>query len=88
MQKFSSRADFLAFFNLGVIAQNNRADFGFFEVEREAGDAVAEIQHLVEHRVGQAFDLRHAVADFADDADVLFGRRGLRTADLRFNFLQ
>ncbi len=72
---------------LGVIAENDRADFGFFEVQREAGDAVAEIQHLVEHRVGQALDLGHAVADFADDADVLFCRRGLRAADLRFNFL-
>ena len=65
---------------LGVIAENDRADFGFFEVEREADDAVAEVEHLVEHRVGQAFDLGHAVADFADDADVLFGRRGLRAA--------
>jgi hypothetical protein len=73
---------------LGVIAENDRADFGLFEVQRQAGDAVAEVQHLVEHRVGQAFDLGHAVADFADDADVLFGRRGLGARDLGFNFLQ
>ena len=61
--------------DLGVIAQNDRADFGFFEVQREADDAVAEIEHLVEHGVGQAFDLGHAVADFAHDADVLLARR-------------
>jgi len=72
----------------GIIAQDDRADFGFFEVQREAGDTVAEIKHFVKHRLGQALDLRHAVADFADDADVLFCRRGLRAADLRFNFLQ
>ena len=72
---------------LGVIAENDRADFGFFEVQREAGDAVAEVEHLVEHRVGQAFDLGHAVADFANDADVLLGRRGFDAGDLRFNFL-
>ena len=33
-------------------------------------------------------DARDAVTGFADDADVLFCRRGLRAADLRFNFLQ
>ena len=87
LQQFAGRADFRAFLDLGVIAENDRADFGFFEVEREAGDAVAEIEHLVEHRVGQAFDLGHAVADFADGADVLFGRRGFCARDLGFNFL-
>ena len=58
---------------VGVIAEDDRADFGFFQVQRQADDAVAEIEHLVEHRVGQAFDLGHAVADLADDADVLLG---------------
>ena len=67
---------------LGVIAENDGADLGFLQVQRQAGDAVAEVQHLVEHRVGQAFDLGHAVADFADDADVLLGRRGLHAGDL------
>ena len=47
----------------------------------------AEIEHLVEHRVGQAFDLGHAVADFADDADVLLGDGGLGAGDLGFDFL-
>ena len=56
------------------------ADFGFFEVQRQAGDAVAEVEHLVEHRIGQAFDLGHAVADFADDADILLRRRVLAPA--------
>src|ERR1035437_5275985 len=88
LQQLAGGADFGAFLDLGVIAKHNRADFSFFEVEREAGDAVAEVQHLVEHRVGEAFDLGHAVADFADGADVLFRGRGLDTGDLRFNFLQ
>ena len=63
------------------------ADFGLLQVQRQAGDAVAEVEHLVEHRVGQAFDLGHAVADLADDADVLLRGRRLRARDLRFNFL-
>ena len=70
-----------------VIAEDDRADFGFFEVQREADDAVAEVEHLVEHRVGQAFDLGHAVADFADDADVLLRDRRFDAGDLRFDFL-
>ena len=88
LQQLAGRADFVAFLDLRVIAENDRADLGLLEVEREAGDAVAEVEHLVEHRVGQAFDLGHAVADFADDADVLFRRRGFGAGDLGFNFLQ
>ena len=55
--------------------------------EREADDAVAEVEHLVEHHVGEAFDLGHAVADFADDADVLLDRGRFHAGDLRFDFL-
>ena len=51
-------------------------------------DAVAEVEHLVEHRVGEAFDLGHAVADFAHDADVLLGGGRFDARDLRFDFLQ
>ena len=61
----------LAFLDAGVIAQDDRADLGLLQVQRQAGDAVAEIEHLVVHGVGQALDLGHAVADLADDADVL-----------------
>ena len=50
----------------GVVAQNDRPDFGLFQVQRQADDAVAEIEHLVQHRIGEAFDLGHAVADFAN----------------------
>ena len=48
---------------------------------------LAEVEHLVEHHVGQAFDLGDAVADLADDADGLPGGRGLGARDLRFDFL-
>ena len=71
-----------------VIAENDRANFGFFEVECEADDAVAEVQHLVGHAVGQSLDLRDTVGTFADDADILLVHRRLHAADLRFDFLQ
>ena len=88
LQQLAGGADFVAFLELGVIAENDDADLGLFEVQRQAGDAVAEVDHLVEHRVGQAFDLGDAIANLADDADVLLGRRRLRARDLRFNFLE
>jgi hypothetical protein len=72
----------------GVIAQDDGADFGFLQVQRQADDAVAEVQHLVEHGVGEALDLGHAVADFADGADVLAGDAGFKARNLGFNFLQ
>ena len=87
-EQLAGGLDFRAFANAEVIAEDDRADFGFFEVEREADDAVAEIQHLIGHTIGEAFDLGDAVRDFADDADVLLVHRRLDAADLRFDFLQ
>ena len=59
-----------------VVAEQNCADFSFFEVQRKTEDSVRKFDHLVEHDVAQAFDARDAVAGFADDADVAFGGRG------------
>ena len=88
LEQLAGGADFGAFLDLGVVAENDGAHFSLFKVEREADDPAAEVEHLVEHRVGEAFDLGHAVADFANGADVLFGRRGLDARDLGFDFLQ
>ena len=81
------RADFVALLELRVVAEDDHADFGFVEIERETGDAVAEVEHLVQHHVREPFDLGDAVADLADDADGLLGGRGLGAGDLRFDFL-
>ncbi len=75
LQELAGGADFAALFESGVVAQDDHADFVLFKVQRQAGDAVAEVDHLVEHRVGQAFDLGDAIADLADDAHVLPGGR-------------
>ncbi len=87
-QQLAGGPDLLTFLDAGVLAEDDRADLGFFEVQREADDAVAEVEHLVEHRVGQPFDLGHTVADFAHDADVLLVDRGLDARDLGFDFLK
>ena len=71
LEELASGADFLPFLDAGVIAENNGADLGLFKVQRQAGDAVAEVEHFVKHGVGQALDLGDAVADFPHGADVL-----------------
>ena len=79
-------ADFVAFAQLRVVAEDDRGDFGLVEIEREAGDAAAEVEHLVQHDVAEPLDPGDAVADLADRADRLLGGRGLRALDLFFDF--
>ena len=40
--------------SLRVVAEDDDADLGLVEVQRQAGDAVAEVEHLVQHHVGQS----------------------------------
>ena len=47
----------------------------------------SEVQHLVEHDVGEPFDAGDAIADFADDADVLLDGGGRGRGNLRLDFL-
>jgi hypothetical protein len=87
LQQLSRGADFVALLELRVVAEDDHADLGLVQVQRQAGDALAEVEHLVQHDVGQALDPGDAVANLADDADRLFAGRGLGSGDLRFDFL-
>ena len=78
----------VAFHDLCRIAEQNRADFGLFEIERQAEHAARKLDHLVQHDVAEPFDARDAVAGFADNADVALARRGFKTRDLRFDFFE
>src|SRR5205807_185671 len=62
-------------------------DIGVFQAERKARDAVAEVEHLVEHDIAQAFDARDPVADFANHAHVPPGDGGLGASDACFDIL-
>ena len=87
LEKLPGRADLVAFLKLRVVAEDDDADLGLVQVQCQTGDALAEVEHLVEHGIGQAFDLGDTVADLADDADALLAGRGFRASDLRFDFL-
>ena len=51
------------------VAEQHRADALFFEVQRDAEQAVRELEHLAGHRALDAVDARDAVADGDDGAD-------------------
>src|SRR5262249_6327855 len=75
LQKFSRSFRFVSFSDFCGIAEQNRADFGLFQVQSEAEHAVRELDHLVEHDVAQTFDAGDPVPGFADNADITLGRR-------------
>ena len=87
LQQLAGRPHLAAFRELGVVAEHDHADFGFVEVQGQAGDAVAEVEHLVQHDVGEPLDLGHAVTNLADHAHRLPGRRRFGSGDLGFDFV-
>jgi hypothetical protein len=48
---------------------------------------VAKIKHLIEHCITEPFNLRNAIAHFADDPHILLAGANFCFRDLRFNFL-
>ena len=87
LQQLAGGFDLRAFGDRGVVAKDDHADFGVFQVERQAVDAAGKFQHLIEHRSAETFDARDAVTDFADDTDIGFaGGRGFDGADFFFEF--
>src|SRR5204863_5919079 len=71
LKQLASGANLLALANFAPVAENDGPDLGFFEVERQADDAGAKINHFVQHRVAEAFDLGDTVTNFANGADIL-----------------
>ena len=62
--------DRLALGDLLPLADERGADVVLFEVEREAGHAVVEVEHLERDAVVEAVDARDAVTDLQDRADL------------------
>src|SRR5205807_6482743 len=68
--------------------EQNRADFGFFQVQGDPEHAVRKFDHLVEHHVAQAFDACDAIAAFTDNADIALRCRCFESRNFRFNFFK
>ena len=55
----------------GLAAEQHRADALLLEVQHEPVDIVAEVEQLACHRLVEAVDMRNAVADLKNRADVV-----------------
>ena len=87
LQQLAGRAHLAAFRELRVVAEHDHADLGLVQVQGQASDAVAEVDHLVVHDVAEPLDLGHAVTNLADHAHRLPARRRFGSGDLGFDFL-
>ena len=63
--------DLIAFLDLGVVAQQHRADLVLVQVHRQTGHAVRELDQLAGHHLVQAMNARDAVAQRDDRADLV-----------------
>jgi hypothetical protein len=88
LEQLAGGADLVALLDALELAEDDGANLGFLEVEGEADDAAGELEHLVERGAGKAFDLGHAVGDFAHGADVGLGDVGFEGDDLGFDFFE
>jgi hypothetical protein len=79
----SFKVRLLASLKLCVVARDDYTDFGLLEIQGQSRDAVAQIDHLVEHRIGQAIDLGDGIANLPNDADILPAGRSSRTGYLQ-----
>ena len=68
-ENLAGALDFVAFAELGVVAQNDGADLVLFKREREARDAVREAEQLAGHDLVESVKARDAVAEGGDGAD-------------------
>src|SRR5262249_12927523 len=84
-QKPAGALHLVPFFDLQVVAQNDDAHRGLFEVEGQAVNLAGEPDHVAGHDVGKAVDARHAVADLDDAADLADVDAGLELLDLSLN---
>ena len=74
--------DRVAFLDQRVFAEEHGADLIFFEVQRDAGNAVREREHFAGHDFVEAVNARDAVANGDDRANFFDGHRLLIIFDL------
>ncbi len=72
------RTHLLTSHDILVFTEENGADLRLFQVQRDAEEAVAEVDHLIEHHATETLDARHAIADLPDDANIGVRGSGLK----------
>ena len=87
-EELAGGGDFVAFFELGDVAENDAADLGLFKIQGDADGAAGKRDHLVVHDVGEAINFGHAVGDGADVAGVFLDRFGRELGDLLFDLVE
>ena len=78
----SGALDLVAFFDLGVFAEQHDADLIFFQVHGDAGYAVGEGKQFAGHDFVESIDARDAVAQRDDGAGFVHGDLGFVVLDL------
>ena len=63
--------DGIAFLDLGVVAEEHRADLVFIEVHGKAGNAVGKFNELAGHDLVEAVDARDTITKGDDGADLV-----------------
>lgn len=59
----SGTLDLIAFFNLGVLAEDDDAHLIFFQVHGDSSDVVRKAEELSRHHLVEPIDARDAVAE-------------------------
>ena len=77
------RLDRAALLHVAGLAEHDRTDRGFVEVQRETERAALELEHLVDRGLGQPGDARDAVTHLEHLADVGRVEGGRERGDVR-----
>ena len=78
----SGALDLVAFFDLGVLAEQHHADLVFFQVHGDAGNVVRKLEQFSGHDFVEAVNAGDTVAQGDDRADFVHGNLGLVILDL------
>ena len=70
-ENLAGALDLVAFAELGVLAQDDRAHLVFFQGEGEAGDVVRKAEQLAGHHLVEAVQAGNAVAERGDGPDLV-----------------
>ena len=84
-EKFAGGLNFVAFFKLRDVTEDDATHFVSFEIEGDADGAARKLHHLIIHDVGETVEFGDAIGDCADGASVLLDGLAGKFGDLLFD---